>query len=149
MTLEEAIQQQLTLGKNDPLEIARAITKQQEPEWIAAELLALSEELIAEIARHRLGSVRRSSLATIVRGPKREARLAPVWIPNAGWKRLADLTVDDLRALEKFYARLRDAAAVRVTWCSECIALMLGQEVAKLGQIKGAIPSVPEIEEAA
>ena len=90
MSLEEAIAQQIALGRKDPLEIARKIMAQFDEHWLKAELAAHGEEILAEIARQTLGRDRRSATLPAVlageRKPKRETMLAPIFIPGVGWK---------------------------------------------------------------
>lgn len=152
MTLEEAIAQQITLGRKDPLEIARKVIAQYDKVWLQAELVAHGEEILAEIARQTLGRDRRAATLPAVlageRKPKRETMLAPIFIPGVGWKSLGDCTADDLAAREQFYLRAAGSMVRWASWCRDCIEQMRDQNVAVLGKLKGPLPELPEADAA-
>jgi len=60
-SLEDAIAQQINLGIKDPLEIARNIEKLYGTAWMGEQLVAYAEDLVAGMARMRLGATRRSA----------------------------------------------------------------------------------------
>lgn len=146
-TLDEAINQQIELGEMDPLTIARKIEKLHGEEWLAAQLAAQAESLVAEIARKRLGSVRRSAEIALRPGDEisqSDMKIAKVWVPEHGWKRAADLTRDDLLAKAAWYDKLVGAAAARAEWCREVAGMVAAEGVKKLGQLKQPLPQLPD-----
>lgn len=146
MTLDEAIAQQIELGQKDPLEIARQVEKLHGSEWLAAELSAHAEQLVAQIARQRLGSIRRSAEVALRPGDdmsQQEMKIAKVWVPEQGWKVAADLTADDLLTKAAWYERLSGAAMQRASWCREVADMIVADGVAKLGRLKRPLPPLP------
>lgn len=155
MTLQEAIEQLVNIGETDPLEIAKKIEKQHDKHWLSSELLALSEDIIPEMARRVIGAQRRSAELALRPGDvitSSEMKIRTRWIPGGiGWKKVADLTADDLGKLARWYEKLADASLRRTQWCQEVIALMKDEGVDTLGRLKAALPPLPpaELEEVA
>lgn len=152
MTLEEAIAQAVNLGEKDPLEIARKIIAKNGPDWLAAELGALAEDIIAERARHALGNVRRGAEIALRPGDHRsqqEVKVSSFWVPGVGWKKGGDVTPDDLRVRAAFYERLSFAAVRRAAWCRDVAELMEAQGAKRLRDFKGELPQLPEDENVA
>lgn len=150
MTLDEAIQQMINLGETDPRTIAEKLPERHDEAWLAAELLALSANVIEERARHRISAARRQSQIALRPGDQvssAEMKARTQWIPNEGWIRVSDLTAAHLRALAEWYRRLAGAAMQRVGWCLEVVELMEAEGVQKLGKLKAALPALPELEE--
>ena len=58
-SLDDAVRQLIELGFKDPLTIARRLENLHDADWVATQLVMLSEDLIAEIARKQLGQRRR------------------------------------------------------------------------------------------
>jgi hypothetical protein len=151
--LEAAIQQLIHLGEKDPLTIARKLKKRFGEKWLLGELLARDEEILAEIARHRLGSRRRGAqLATVVRSTKAQSELllSPVWIPvtkegEGGWKSLGDVTASDLRELAIYHARLSAAADRMSQWCIECAKLMEQHNAQRLSDVRADLPVLADL----
>lgn len=147
MTLEEAIQQEITLGQKDPLEIARRIAISQGDEWVTEQLALLAEDLVAELARRRLGSQRRGAELALRPGDtaaSSELKIRSAWVPGSGWKRAADLTTDDLLMRAAWYERLAGASLRRASWCREVVDLMAQEGVKTLGKLKSALPPLPD-----
>lgn len=146
MTLDEAIAQLIELGEKDPLEIARKLETRHGHEWMVEQLGALSEQLVAQIARQRLGSIRRSAEVALRPGDELsqgEMKIAKVWVPEHGWKVAADLTADDLLLKAAWYERLAGAAATRAAWCREVADMIVVDGVSKLGRLKRPLPPLP------
>lgn len=146
MNLDEAINQLIELGEMDPLEIARKIEKRHGPEWLALELSAHAEQIVAQIARQRLGSVRRSAEVALRPGDELsqgEMKIAKVWVPNVGWKVAGELTPEDLEAKASWYERLASASVIRASWCREVAQMIRDDGVTKLGRLKRPLPPLP------
>src|SRR5437016_5274720 len=99
VSLEAAIRQLIEFGFKDPLVIARRLGRTHDPDWLATQLVMLSEDLIAEIARKQLGARRRGfELALRPGQPLANAnmKLAGFWIPaedgTPAWKAAAEVT---------------------------------------------------------
>lgn len=151
MTIDEAIEQLIHVGEKDPLTIARRIEQEYgEQDWLAQELIGRTEEILAEWARRRLGSVRRSAEIALRPGDSRsqgDLQLAGFWIPGEGWKRAADVTAADLRTRAHFYDLLSLASQRRATWCREVADMMDSEGAEKLGGLKAELPPLPDVEE--
>lgn len=147
MTLDEVIQQLINLGEKDPVTIAQKVEARHGTAWISDQLAAYAMDLVAEMARLRLGAERRASEIALRPGEpitQAEMKLRAVWVPGAGWKRANDLTADDLRAKAVFYDRLAFAARRRAEWCNEVAALMEREGAATLGRLRVELPPLPD-----
>lgn len=148
--LEEAIAQQINLGSKDPLEIARSIEKLYGTEWMGEQLQAYSEDLVAGLARMRLGSIRRSAEIALRPGdPTTQAdlKLSSFWVPNehgGEWKRASDVTIEDLEARARHYDRLAAGSLRRSQWLREVADLMRAEGAKTLGKLKVALPALPD-----
>lgn len=147
MNLDEAINQLVELGEKDPLDIARKIEKRYGTEWVQEELSAHAETLIAQMARQRLGALRRSAEIALRPGDtiaQGDMKIAKAWVPNVGWKVAADLTSDDLLVKAAWYERLAGASLRRAEWCREVAGMILTEGVPKLGRLKAPLPPLPD-----
>lgn len=152
MNLHEAIVNLVGTGESDPLTIAQKITKRNDKHWLSSELLALSEDLIAEMARQELGRVRRSREVALRPGDQLasgEMKIAKSWVPGFGYKPVGELTEADLIAKAAWYDKASLALSRRALWCREVVTLMQSEGVEKLGALKAALPVLPEAEELA
>ncbi len=149
LNLEDAIAQQITLGLKDPLEIARSIEKLYGTAWMGEQLVAYAEDLVAGMARMRLGANRRSAEIALVPGEVTSAdlKLSSFWIPDehgGSWKRASDLTADDLEARARHYDRLASGSLRRSRWLRDVADLMRSEGAKTLGKLKAAIPVLPD-----
>lgn len=150
-TLEGAIAQLIALGEKDPLTIARKLADRRGGDWVAEQLASRWEEILAEIARQRLGSDRRSavvSLAATVREhdrkpTKRDVLLTSLFVPKKGYVRFGDATADDLDAAQVYRVRLANGLMLWADWLGSVRALMDAQGVAVVKALKGALPEFP------
>lgn len=150
MHLDDALEQLVIIGERDPIDIARKIIDRNGEDWVSRELLALAEDIIAQFARQKLGSVRRSAEIALHPGDYvSEGRMkeAKFWVPGSGWKQVADLTAEDLRTKATWYATFRRAAARREIWCLETADLIDAQGVVTVGQLEVPLPALPEDDE--
>lgn len=151
LSLEDAIAQQITLGMKDPLEIARKVADLYGEGWMGEQLRAYSEDLVAGMARQRLGSIRRSAEIALRPGGNEatgaELKLSSFWVPNAHggeWKRAFDVTVDDLEARARLYDRLASGSLRRSQWLREIADLMRAEGAKTFGRLKAAVPPLPD-----
>lgn len=145
--LDEAIDQLVSTGEKDPLTIARKIIERNNKHWLRAQLEAYAEDFVSDMARHRLGAIRRVSEIALRPGDQKttgELKLASVWIPNVGYKPFGRVTVDDLRAKAAFYDKLAFASVRRSQWCVEVASMMEAEGAETLGNLKAALPLLPE-----
>jgi len=152
VNLHEAITSLVNTGESDPLTIAKKIAKRNDKHWLSTELLALAEDLIAEMARQELGRVRRSREVALRPGDQlasAEMKIAKSWVPGFGYKPVGELTEADLVAKATWYERAASALSIRALWCREVVSLMQSEGVAKLGALKAALPVLPDAEELA
>lgn len=151
--LDTAIEQLVQSGERDPLDIARKLINQHGQTWARLEVAARAEDLIADLARRKLGSVKKQGTAvvqTLRPGSEISAdrlRIAKVWIPGEGWKRAAELTVSDCLKRASFYRLLSDTAQRRAGWYQEVASLMEAEGAKTLGQLKAELPALPTHEE--
>lgn len=148
-TMEEAIEQLISLGFGDPVVIADKLDEMHGEEWAIAQLAAHRHDIFAEIARKKLGSVRRSAELALRPGDQMasaEMKIAKTWVPGKGWHPVADLTAEDLAAKAAWYRSLASAATRRAVWCDEVIALMESEGVKTIGRLKAALPPLPDAE---
>jgi hypothetical protein len=153
MTLDEAIEQLVTLGEKDPAEIVKKLQHRHGEKWLRTQVAARAEEVTLEFARRILGSARRRGELALRAGDamsQAEMQITTAWVPGVGWKVAADLTRDDLLARAGWYERFADASLRRAEWCRDVVARMDDEGVERLGDIS-ELPPLPrgEIEEAA
>ena len=147
MNLEEAIAQLIGLGEKDPLVIARKLETQYGHDWVVEQISAYAEDLVAELARQRLGALRRTAEVAIRPGDpitSSEMKLKSIWISGVGYKRVADVTPEDLDARAAMYDRLMRGMGMRAEWCRETAALMRAEGARTLGKLKTALPVLPD-----
>lgn len=152
MTLQEAIDQLVNLGYEDPLTIAKQIETKHDQDWLAAELLAHGEDIIADMARRTIGSQRRSAAIALRPGDivkSAEFKLRSVWVPGKGWTKASEITSDDSDKIARWYRNLAGTLLRYADWWEQIGAEMREAGVKQLGQLKAALPPLPELEEAA
>lgn len=148
MTLREAIEQQINLGVKDPREIAAAISRRYDSKWLAAELMSVSDDLVADIARSVLSSSRRASLslAKVSALPRRDLMLQAAWLPGLGWVEFGRFTAEHFDRLAAQYRKGAAALGRYAEWCEGNAAAMREQGVGEFRQLKGALPALPAAE---
>lgn len=148
--LDKAIDRLIRLGEKEPLLIAKKLEKQYGPEWLAQQLFLYAEEFISDLARRRLNSIRRSAEIALRPGDiqaSAELKLAKTWVPKVGWKVAATLTVSDLRAKAEWYRNFARSAQRRSAWCDEVADDMEAEGVVTLGELRKALPPLPDVRE--
>lgn len=152
LSLEEAIAQQINLGHNDPLTIARKCADLYGTDWVAEELASHWQEILAEIARQKLGNERRAAIVTLAtraregKVSKREAVISSLFVPGKGWISFGDATADDLVARESYLRRLADGLNRWADYYAAVRAELETQGVARVRDLKGALPDLPAAE---
>lgn len=148
--LETAIEQLVNLGEKDPLDIARKLIERNGETWARLEVAARAEDFITDLARRKLGSVRRSAEIALRPGDEisqGNMRIAKAWIPGEGWKVAADLTASDCIKKANFYGVLSYAARRRESWYREVASLMESEGAETLGKLKADLPALPDGED--
>lgn len=149
LSLEDAINQLISLGESDPLTIARRLPDLHGYEWVALELAAHAEDILAEIARQRLGSVRRNMIVSISERAKqgsvtkREAVLATLYVPKVGYVKLGEATADDLLAAAFYRRRLAQGLVRWSDWLESLAAQVREQGVSRVRELRGPLPDLP------
>lgn len=154
MSLEEAIQQLITLGEKDPAEIARKIEERHGRDWLADELLARSTEFVGGMARQRLGAERRHAVVRIPKTdvPAGELKLKSVWIPDllapgvGGHKAMADCTAEDFDRRATWLTGLSEAVARQSQWFRDLADRMRDQGAKTFRGYRGQLPTLPDPE---
>jgi hypothetical protein len=153
LSLEAAIRQLIELGFKDPLAIARRLESMHGPDWLAAQLAMLSEDLIAEIARKELGRRRRGYELALKPGQPlayANMKLAGFWIPaedgTPTWKAAAEVTAEDLDRRAAWYESFAIGVLRRAQWCRRVAALMRHEGAAVLAELRAELPPLPEPE---
>ncbi len=150
LNLEDAIAQQITLGVKDPLEIARSIEKLYGTAWMGEQLRAYAEDLVAGMARMRLGANRRSAEIALIPGDpvtQAELKTTSFWRPdeNGGhWMRADAVTAEDLEIRARYLDRIARGSLIRAAWYREIADLMRSEGAKTLGKLKAAIPVLPD-----
>lgn len=147
MHLDDAVQQLVILGERDPITIARNIIERNGEEWISTELYSMAEDLIAQMARTRLGNARRSAEVALRPGDyvaESRMKIAKMWIPGFGYKRVSELTAADLRAKASWYGAARQAVYKREVWCLQTAGLLDREGVTTVGELTAPLPALPE-----
>jgi len=123
-TLEQAIEQQISLGVKDPHLVYDALERHLGDELaeIARPYLA---DFIAEMARQKINADRRASIAKIntKTAVDPEVKLKSLWVPSAGtiiYKRIADMTADDFDARADYLDRMANGIHRHAQWCRDC-----------------------------
>jgi hypothetical protein len=105
--------------------------------------------VLADIARHELGRVRRSMEVALRPGDvaaSANIKTAKVWVPGSGFKRAADVTQEDALAIARWYHKAGTSLFRRSAWWYEVVGVMKEQAVTTLGMVKGALPPLPDDE---
>lgn len=147
MHLDDAVQQEVILGEKDPIDIARKIIDRNGTHWVGEELLALAEDLIAQMARSALGNARRSAEIALRPGDyvaENRMRIAKLWIPGYGYKVISECNAADLREKAAWYRKARIALAKREEWLLTTADLLDAEGVATIGQLQAQLPALPE-----
>ena len=155
MTLEEAIEQQITLGQKDPLTIVEKLLGLYGQEWLHEQAAFLAPDIAAEIARRKLGEKRRKFEVALRPGQPlatAEMKTASFCVPATEhgfttWKKAADVTAEDLRAKADWYDRFALGALKRSRWCRDVASLMEEEGAATLGALDRELPALPADED--
>lgn len=149
MTLEELIDQQINLGHKDPHELP-ALLERALGDDLFEVVKPYIADFIAEMGRHRLGQLRRQSVAKInsrtLADP--EIMLQSMWVPdpegpNITYKRIADMTAADFEARATYLEHMADGIARSAQWCRDCADAIKNANVATAGDL-GYLPPLPE-----
>lgn len=151
-SLEDAIRQMINLGENDPITIARKCADLHGGTWVAEQLAAHWEEILAEIARQQIGNERRAAIVSVggLRArkgrsiAKRNVLLATMFIPSKGYIALGDATVADLEEAASYRQRMADGLVRWATYYGDLADRLKAQGVDKVSRLKGELPPLPQ-----
>lgn len=146
-SLDDEIERLVNLGESDPVEAARKLERQHSKEWLAQQLAAYAEDILAEMFRRRLGAVRRKAEVALRPGDvlaEGEFKIAKTWVPGIGWKAAGELSPSDLRAKAAWYEKAATAAMTRVVWCVDVAEMMEAEGVDRLADLSASLPALPE-----
>lgn len=145
-SMEEAVEQLLEEGHRDPIEIAGLVEERYGSEWVLSQVNA--SEVVAQVARLRIGALRRAAEKQPTRFRAQIRRRTDLmaqtkWVPDVGYKLLADLTANDCRAIIGHYDLLIQAAGLHKSFFEDCLTLIEQENVKTLGEIKAELPALP------
>lgn len=147
-TLEELIDQQITLGHHDPHELYALLERQLGDELINI-VKPYIADFISEMGRQRINTKRRSEVAKITpaNSSSREIMLQSLWVPSDGsgitYKRISDMTADDFDARANYLERMAAGIANHAQWCRDCANQMRAENVKTAGKLK----HLPELQD--
>ena len=120
MTLEEAIEQQISLGIQDPLTMVKNIRGDMGDDWWIEQLIVYGDDFVAQMARLRIGSECRATLALVSAGSddlsSDQIRIKSIWIPEVGYKAVGKVTVDEWRLRGKWMMALAVGVTKQAAW---------------------------------
>lgn len=139
-SLDEAIDMQIGLGFDDPLEIADAVLrchgKDEVREWIDP------RPLVMDVARHRLALLRRANEAQALREPSRAAQVNrmrdgrfSVWVEGKGSVRVDRLTAHDCMVRVEHLRKLEGEIATKASLYESLAAAIRAAGVETLGEL--------------
>lgn len=146
-SLEEAIQTLIAVGEKDPHLISQKVVERYGQVWLTKQLRAYAEELIAILARQRLGSIRRSAEVALRPGDQiasAEMKVVSFWVPGYGWKPASTIEPDDLELRARMYDHLARGALRRSSWLRTVRDMMLAESANTLGKLKAPLPPLPD-----
>jgi hypothetical protein len=153
MSLEDAIAQQINLGQRDPLTIADKCANLYGGDWVAEQLAANWKEILAEIARQKLGNERRSAIHSIgdlarekAKPAKRDLLLTTLFIPSRGYIALGEATDEDLGEAAGYRRRLAGGLIRWADWYDDVRTQLLTQNVLRVRELRGQLPALPSPE---
>jgi hypothetical protein len=145
--LKELIQQTIALGHKDPHQFYDILEKQLGDDILEVTKPYLSD-FINEMARHQLGTARRSAVAKITAASVQdgEVMLKSLWVPAKGeiiYKRIADMTANDFDARANYLDRMTQGIQRHADWCRACAFQIRGAKVKTAGKLE-MLPPLPE-----
>lgn len=139
-SLDEAVDQQISLGHGDPLEIADAVLRL----YGESEVLSWLDPrpLVMDAARHRLSLRRRSDEGAALRQPDLAGRVnamrdgrSYVWIEDKGMIRTDQLTADDCMVRAQHLRKLEGEIASKASLYESIASAIRACGVETLGDL--------------
>lgn len=151
LTLERAIEQQLNLGKKDPHVIYDELEKQLGAKGLLELATPHLPDLISDMARQRMNTLRRADLAKITETniDQPEIMLRALWVPDDDgivYKRIADMTADDFDARAAYLERMTAAISRHALWCRNVAEQIRKRKIGTAGELE-RLPGLPELEQ--
>lgn len=148
-TLEDLIDQQITLGHKDPHEFAELIERAMGDELLELVKPYLAD-FITEMGRQRLNAIRRASVARITKTGLQDPKimLQSMWVPDLEhrsiiYKRIADMTAKDFDDRAIYLEHMANGIARSAQWCRDCADAIRNANVATAGELDH-LPPLPE-----
>lgn len=151
-TLEQLIEQQITLGVKDPHVVYDKLVASLGPEETQKLAGPYIADMISYMARQKLNALRRSDLAKIddKSVATSEVMLRSLWIPDEDgyvYKRIADMTAEDFEDRAAYLERMVLGITRHAIWCRDVAKAIRKGKHQTAGELKG-LPSLPELEAA-
>lgn len=146
--LAAAIEQLVNFGHSDPREAAVVLRERHGEKWLAKEVAAIADDVVAWRFFQRLNAHRRASERAIRNGDRKsmsELLLAYVWVPGVGRKRYADLTEVEWRLRASYDRRAGQALLAHADWC-EAIADAIDRAGVSTAHDLDVLPEYPSVE---
>lgn len=150
-TLEQLIDQQITLGHKDPHEFPELLRRA-----LGEEILELTapyiDDFVSEMARHRLGAQRRASIAKITNKSLQSADvlIRSLWIPTRHgkleYKAIGEMQADEFEARAAFMDSLVRGIKRHAQWCRDVAAQMRDEGVNTAKELSSLPPLSDEDE---
>lgn len=140
-SLEELIDQQISLGNSDPHELYGLLERQLGDELVEI-VKPYIADFISEMGRQRINSKRRAEVAKIspTNSKSREILLRSLWVPDSGigitYKRIADMTADDFESRAAYLERMAAGVMNHAQWCRDCAEQIRTEGVKTAGKLK-------------
>lgn len=150
MTLEEAIEQQITLGQKNPHAVFGQLERLfgEDLSELARPYIA---DLVSEMARQKINALRRADVAKITPGSVADSKimLRSLWVPAESgitYKRIADMTADDFEARAGYLDRMIIGITRHAEWCRAVAKKIRRTKAGVAGNLK-SLPALPEIDD--
>lgn len=135
-------------GTDDPHEIVQKLHLEHGDAWMRKQGALYADNIAAEMARQALKDMRRSGERSLVAGDAGSSDSlmeARAWVPQIGWKRVADLTSGDLRMRAEWYEKFAATAYQRSAWCRDVAELMDHEGAKVLSKLKAPLPALQDV----
>lgn len=146
-TLEEELEQLISLGYKDPHEYPDLLRRK-----LGEDLLEITapyiDNFLSDMARQRLNSIRRASVARITNTGLADPGFAlhSLWVPGDDgkitYKKIADMTAQDFEDRAAYLEAMAHGIAASAQWCRDVADLMRAEKVKVAGKLS-KFPPLP------
>lgn len=147
--LDKLIESKINLGHKNPHDFYDLLVQELGDDLVDVVKPYLAD-FITEMARHRIGALRRASVAKITARAlesQEEVMLRALWVPANGtivYKRIADMTADEFDARAAYLERMIQGIAMHARWCRDVATAIREQGVGTAGGLKELPPLVED-----